>query len=139
MMCDLDVRGTCYVRVNACPTNVGALVNRRSAEKKPRSTLRTHHEPILDSTPLGRPVVRAQRRIRHLLPSALHGRLAPHIDDRLDVPPVVRTANKVPQGIVFSGGVFGPVGGKGGEEMGVRVDDRGRCCDGVGVSGEGEV
>ena len=123
-------------RLFESPMNGGGLVNRRPAEG---STRRTHHEPILDPTPLDRPVVRAQRRIRHLLPSALHGRLAPHVDDRLDVPPVVRPANKVPQAVVFSGGVFGLVGGKGGEEVRVRIDDRGRCCVGVGVSREGEV
>lgn len=101
--------------------------------------MRTHHEPVLDPTPLVRPVVCAHRRICHLLPNALYGRLTPDVDDRLDVPPVVYPTDKVPQGIVFPGRVFGLVGGKGGEEMGVRIDDRSGRCVGVGMRGEGEV
>ena len=107
-------------------------------QMKTRS-LRTHHEPIFDPTPQCRPVLRAHRRIRYLPPRRLYRRLAPHVHDRLDVPPMVYPPDKVPNGIVFSGEVFGFVGGKGGEEVRVRVDDWSGRNVGAWMCGEGEV
>lgn len=112
-------------------------VPRRTAHRN-RNPKRTHDEPILDPIPRGCPVLLAQRRIRQLLPSTLYRRLTPDVYDRLYVPPIIHPANKIPHGFVFPGRIFSLVGGKRGEEVCVRVDDRGRCC--VGVGGElGEV
>ena len=122
-----------HLRMDACPMCVSSLDETR------RSLRRTHHEPIRDPTPLGRPVLGAERRIRDFFPGALHRGLTPDVDNGLDVSPVIHPTHKVPHSVVFPCGVLVLVRRKCGEEVRVCVDDRGGGGVGVGVGGENEV